>query len=119
MEWSPRMCARSPWWARQDSNLGPTDYESIALTAELRALVHLQHPTLKRVSNHHLLVEISGELFWWHRWWRLEVGICGHLATQRGGKEDPQPHSLAAADVSVHIQTERCGSECQSVVYLH
>src|SRR3954447_2574361 len=24
-------------WARQDSNLGPTDYESAALTAELRA----------------------------------------------------------------------------------
>jgi hypothetical protein len=25
------------WWARKDSNLGPTDYESAALTAELRA----------------------------------------------------------------------------------
>src|ERR687888_385880 len=25
------------FWARQDSNLGPTDYESAALTAELRA----------------------------------------------------------------------------------
>jgi hypothetical protein len=25
-------------WARPDSNLGPTDYESAALTAELRAL---------------------------------------------------------------------------------
>ena len=24
-------------WARQDSNLGPTDYESAALTTELRA----------------------------------------------------------------------------------
>jgi hypothetical protein len=24
-------------WARQDSNLSPTDYESAALTAELRA----------------------------------------------------------------------------------
>ena len=24
-------------WARQDSNLGPTDYEPAALTAELRA----------------------------------------------------------------------------------
>ena len=34
--------SRSPqagegWWARQDSNLGPTDYEPAALTAELRA----------------------------------------------------------------------------------
>jgi hypothetical protein len=26
-------------WARQDSNLGPTDYEPAALTAELRARV--------------------------------------------------------------------------------
>ena len=29
------------WWARQDLNLGPTDYESAALTAELRALSRL------------------------------------------------------------------------------
>ena len=26
------------WWALQDLNLGPMDYESTALTAELRAL---------------------------------------------------------------------------------
>jgi hypothetical protein len=26
------------WWARQDSNLEPIDYEPIALTIELRAL---------------------------------------------------------------------------------
>ena len=32
-----RDCSRDSWWARQDSNLGPTDYESAALTAELRA----------------------------------------------------------------------------------
>ena len=25
------------WWARKDLNLGPMDYESTALTAELRA----------------------------------------------------------------------------------
>ena len=30
-------CARSKGWARQDSNLGPRDYESPALTAELQA----------------------------------------------------------------------------------
>ena len=28
---------KTKWWARQDLNLGPTDYESAALTAELRA----------------------------------------------------------------------------------
>ena len=29
------------WWARKDLNLGPMDYESTALTAELRALQQL------------------------------------------------------------------------------
>ncbi len=28
---------KDSWWARKDLNLGPTDYESAALTAELRA----------------------------------------------------------------------------------
>ena len=28
---------REEWWAHQDSNLGPTDYEPAALTAELWA----------------------------------------------------------------------------------
>ena len=32
LDWTNRF-----WWARQDLNLGPTDYESAALTAELRA----------------------------------------------------------------------------------
>ena len=36
------LASRSPkgegWWALQDLNLRPTDYESAALTAELRAL---------------------------------------------------------------------------------
>ena len=30
------------WWARQDSNLGPMDYESTALTTELRARVAIK-----------------------------------------------------------------------------
>ena len=29
------------WWALKDLNLRPTDYESAALTAELRALCHI------------------------------------------------------------------------------
>src|SRR5271156_4341651 len=29
--------AGNSWWARKDLNLGPMDYESTALTAELRA----------------------------------------------------------------------------------
>ena len=32
------LLTRSEWWALQDSNLQPTDYESAALTIELRAL---------------------------------------------------------------------------------
>ena len=32
-----RTDGESAWWARQDLNLGPMDYESTALTAELRA----------------------------------------------------------------------------------
>jgi hypothetical protein len=35
-------------WARQDSNLGPRDYESPALTAELQA--HVVH-TLKHIIS--------------------------------------------------------------------
>jgi hypothetical protein len=31
------------WWARKDLNLGPMDYESTALTAELRARLYNQH----------------------------------------------------------------------------
>jgi hypothetical protein len=36
------------WWARKDLNLGPRDYESPALTAELRAriLPHVKHSIL-------------------------------------------------------------------------
>ena len=38
-EWVPvlELVIRKVWWARQDLNLGPTVYESAALTAELRA----------------------------------------------------------------------------------
>jgi hypothetical protein len=33
----PKIYPQDGWWARQDLNLGPMDYESTALTAELRA----------------------------------------------------------------------------------
>ena len=35
--WGNRTCPCSSWWALKDLNLRPTDYESAALTAELRA----------------------------------------------------------------------------------
>jgi hypothetical protein len=41
------------WWARKDLNLGPMDYESTALTAELRArlLRLLSSPELSAQSR--------------------------------------------------------------------
>src|SRR5208283_3814441 len=42
------------WWARQDLNLGPTDYESAALTAELRA------PRLLNILHREDLMQIDG-----------------------------------------------------------
>ena len=35
--WKEKSCLRVGWWALKDLNLRPTDYESAALTAELRA----------------------------------------------------------------------------------
>ncbi len=37
------------WWARKDLNLGPMDYESTALTAELRARFHLNSTILQHL----------------------------------------------------------------------
>src|ERR1700674_3654951 len=43
----------SGWWARLDSNQEPTDYESAALTVELRApcASHILHIHLKGVAT--------------------------------------------------------------------
>jgi hypothetical protein len=38
------------WWALQDLNLGPMDYESTALTAELRARVFMARLTSYRTT---------------------------------------------------------------------
>ena len=39
------------WWARKDLNLGPMDYESTALTAELRALCQRNIDILLHLVN--------------------------------------------------------------------
>jgi hypothetical protein len=39
------------WWARQDLNLGPTDYESAALTAELQARNRINIADLRYRQN--------------------------------------------------------------------
>src|SRR5436189_432932 len=39
------------WWALQDLNLGPTDYESAALTAELRARATLSNIECRTAAN--------------------------------------------------------------------
>ena len=41
--------SRKVWWARRDSNPGPRDYESPALTAELRA--HIQGNWHSKLKN--------------------------------------------------------------------
>src|SRR5262245_51726952 len=56
-------------WARQDSNLGPTDYEPAALTAELRAPKQIpnpksQAPNPKLEIPTHLLIWDLGFGFW-------------------------------------------------------
>jgi hypothetical protein len=63
---------QSEGWARQDSNLGPRDYESPALTAELQALVitGVKHSkplvtnpeSFRGCSNSELLREQAAEL---------------------------------------------------------
>ena len=53
-------------WALRDLNPGPTDYESAALTAELRARDH--NLWLKQASN---LAGITGESQWKNWGWRL------------------------------------------------
>ena len=63
---------QSEGWARQDSNLGPRDYESPALTAELQARVFMEvkhsqplmtNPeSIRSCSNSELLREQAGEL---------------------------------------------------------
>ena len=49
--WRPvRVYRNCVAWARQDSNLGPRDYESPALTAELQARINprFKHSILRR-----------------------------------------------------------------------
>src|SRR6185503_15765095 len=50
-------------WARQDSNLGPTDYEPAALTAELRALKQIPHPK-SQAPNPKLEIPTPTLLIW-------------------------------------------------------
>ena len=68
MYWSVGSCFEpSAWWARQDSNLGPTGYEPAALTTELRAL-HVRDYTTARVL-HRPCAKTPGRS---PKFWRLE-----------------------------------------------
>src|SRR5437879_10777542 len=53
---SPSALHHSGWWARLDSNQEPTDYESAALTVELRAprFPYLTHSPRRCVAAHSL-----------------------------------------------------------------
>jgi hypothetical protein len=65
-------------WALQDLNLGPTDYESAALTAELRArarIINVECP----VSNDQCPMIVLRDCVWAPR----EIGWPGRLLTAR------------------------------------
>ena len=59
MRWR-RATSRSRWWARQDSNLQPRDYESPALTIVLQAHAAPVYPTHGRVEALIALVGPAG-----------------------------------------------------------
>src|SRR5260370_36583489 len=81
------------WWARQDLNLGPTDYESAALTAELRAPLGRR---LDFISNWENCVEDSGQSKCWS-WW---IG-CGFEALVSCFPIDGIHYLLGAASMSL------------------
>ena len=59
----------SGWWALQDLNLGPTDYESAALTAELRARRRVTAPCYIKMQD-------FGDSFHEQSLAELIIGIC-------------------------------------------
>jgi integrase len=77
------------WWALQDLNLGPTDYESAALTAELRALFVLLmiEDMQKAVPENVEAVLPSSSMSLYRRgtvWWsRIEIKGTVHQFTTR------------------------------------
>ncbi len=63
-----RLCIS--WWAHQDSNLGPTGYEPVALPTELWArvkhdafVVHIIQPAAGAMKNRHTLPVFSFGVF--------------------------------------------------------
>ena len=66
-KWKNMTTRRATWWALQDSNLQPTDYESAALTIELRALcvacrvpISICRPPLRDPSRDGFLSSVIG-----------------------------------------------------------
>jgi hypothetical protein len=79
-------CTEKIWWARQDLNLGPTDYESAALTAELRArslykiLHHRELVNMRRI-NGSLLCRLGANF---GVSWMLSISTCQPLHSSQG-----------------------------------
>jgi hypothetical protein len=82
------------WWARKDLNLGPMDYESTALTAELRARSYLRLITangLNNITRNFLLgTFMFGAVL-------VAVGLARRVT---GGKTDGATSRSTAASVS-------------------
>src|SRR3981081_703390 len=76
------------WWARKDLNLGPMDYESTALTAELRALC------------------------------QRNIDILLHLVNGAGVSRSRSYRSSASSGVSCSFLRAPAGLDCRTVVRL-
>jgi hypothetical protein len=61
----PRAEPTEGWWARQDLNLGPTDYESAALTAELQARLLPTYHRRQRSNEFQHLAKGTGQKLCW------------------------------------------------------
>ena len=91
------------WWARQDLNLGPMDYESTALTAELRARNGRQrlHFTLLRMSSV------------WPRWNWLQAAPALEWRPAKGGvfmADSPEAMKARIEELEKQLRGRRSGN---------
>src|ERR1051325_3749505 len=110
--WSSIRCSRSgdiPFvWARQDSNLGPTDYEPAALTAELRARLRRFAATAGKPAELCTSFEKRLELTRTRRVAQLAQRLRFDLADAFARDREVLPHLLervlaAVADAEPHL----------------
>src|SRR5581483_1501322 len=93
MGWTPNVI----WWARQDLNLGPMDYESTALTAELRArALSILHARLRFSAE-----GCAAELF------RRPVAVAGQSRGKQVGNSDSAENHPSHAGALPKVLNQR------------